>query len=91
MIQLTPSDCILLQSIGHSNTDIAEIRHGIKKTTYFILDEKSNKSQITEDEALTILGREEWLRGIARSSFYMETTRYGLAGERVRMETKLFS
>lgn len=91
MITLTPVDCLTLQSIGHSAADISEIKHGIKKTTYYLLDENSNKSEITEDEALTILGRDEWLRGIARSSFYMETTRFGLAGERVRMETKLYT
>ena len=89
--KLTRDDKEQLRESGHSASDISEISHGIAKTTYFLITVKDEPKQITETEAIGRLGREEWLRAISRSTFYAETTRYGLNGERIRVNTKLWA
>ena len=87
-ISLTHTDKSFLESKGHSHADIVEIVHCLKYTVYSLVTDDGTTLTIDVKEAIERLGREEWLKGIARSSFYSETTRTGLAGEKVLIRTK---
>lgn len=89
-ITLTAIEKQLLEMSGHSKQDIQDILKAIKKTTYELLGNNGLNKEISTDEAIEILGREEWVRGIARSTFYIHTTRSGLNGERVAMHSKVY-
>ena len=90
MATLTKQEKAELKEKGYSFSDIQEIVKGAKKTIYYLIAD-GNQTSIDENEAIERLGREEWLRGLARSSFHIGTNRYGLNGETVRMETRLYS
>ena len=87
-IALTHPDKIFLESKGHSHADIVEIIHCLKHTVYSLVTDDGTTLTIDAKEAIERLGRDEWLKGIARSSFYCETTRIGLSGEKVHIRTK---
>lgn len=91
MATLNTHDKKHLKSIGFSASDVQEIIKGAKKTKYYLLSDNGKMTAITEEEAIRRLGREEWLRGLGRSSFFVGTNRFGLSGERIRMETRIFS
>ena len=88
MLTLTKEDREMLIASGHSRSDIIEIVSSLKKTEYFLKSPSGDETSITPEEAASILGREEWARGVARSTFYSESTRYGLADERVVIRSK---
>ena len=75
-----------LKELGYSRNDVDEILSGIKKTTYTLPD--SDGKEISEAEAVEILGRDEWVRGLCRSAFYAQTTRLSTNNERVSLHTK---
>lgn len=83
MATLTKEERNMLIASGHSKSDITEIVSAIKKAEYFLLAPDGKETPISFDEAVSILGREEWARGIARATFYSQTTRYGLNDEKV--------
>ena len=87
---LTKEEKELLSSSGYSNSDIQQICAAVKKTKYALVTPDGKKLTITEQEAVERLGREEWLRGIARSTFYIDTIRYGLNNERIAMHSKVY-
>lgn len=87
---LTRDDRKFLDKIGHSISDIAEIGKFLGKTRYELITPDGETLTISENEAITRLGREEWLRGIGKSTFFVETTRWGLNGERVRIRTESY-
>ena len=80
-----------LSEAGYSNSDILQIAAAVKKTKYYLVTPDNKRHSITESEAIERLGREEWLRGIARSTFYVDTTRYGLNDERIAMHSKVYA
>ncbi len=80
-----------LSEAGYSNSDILQIAAAVKKTKYYLVTPDNNRHSITESEAIERLGREEWLRGIARSTFYIDTIRYGLNDERIAMHSKVYA
>ena len=80
-----------LSEAGYSNSDILQIAADVKKTKYYLVTPDNKRHSITESEAIERLGREEWLRGIARSTFYIDTTRYGLNDERIAMHSKVYA
>ena len=80
-----------LSEAGYSNSDILQIAAAVKKTKYYLVTPDNKRHSITESEAIERLGREEWLRGIARSTFYIDTTRYGLNDERIAMHSKVYA
>lgn len=81
-LTLTKEERDMLMSSGHSKNDINEIVASLKKTTYFLKCGAVEKP-LTPTEAIDILGRTEWAKGVARATFYSETTRWGLNDERV--------
>ena len=90
--KLTETEKTVLRSTGHSFSDVREISNSIKNTKYYIIIQETGKQkEIDEEKAIRTLGREEWLRGISRSTFYNETTRWGINGERIKMVTKNWS
>jgi len=91
METLTKTEKQQLRDSGYSAADVSEISSMIKKTSYALVTEKNEKLTISEKEAIKRLGRDEWIRGICRSVFYTETTRYGLNGERLHLYTKNYS
>ena len=87
-VALTHTDKSFLEPKGHSHADIVEIAHCLKHTVYELVTSDESVLTIDAKEAIERLGRDEWLKGIARSSFYCETTRIGLSGEKVLIRTK---
>lgn len=75
---------------GHSRADIQFICSAIRHTTYALVSQDGEQLTITEEEAIRRLGRHEWVRGVARSAFYINTTRNGLNGERIRLHSKTY-
>lgn len=88
---LTKQEKEKLSSSGYSNSDIQQICGAVKKTKYALVSPDGKKHTITEEEAVERLGRDEWLRGIARSTFYIDTIRYGLNNERIAMHSKVYA
>lgn len=81
-IALTTDEKTMLMKSGHSKNDINEIVSSVKKTKYF-LKNGQEETPLSPEEAINILGRDEWARGVARATFYGESTRWGLNDERV--------
>ena len=79
-----------LRQSGHSNADIYFILSALKKTRYALIEANGDRKDISEDEAIRRLGREEWVKGVARSAFYITTTRFGINGERIAMHSKTY-
>lgn len=75
---------------GYSRTDINEIIRAARKTSYFLVCGQQRLT-IPESEAVERLGREEWLKGITRSAFHIDTTRHGLNGEMIHMHSKVYA
>lgn len=75
---------------GHSRADIQFICSAIRRTSYALVSQDGRQLTITEEEAIRRLGRHEWVRGVARSAFYINTTRNGLNGERIRLHSKMY-
>lgn len=75
---------------GHSRADIQFICSAIKHTSYALVSQDGKQLTITEEEAIRRLGRHEWVRGVARSAFYITSTRNGLNGERIRLHSKMY-
>ena len=69
-MKLTKQDKELLKRYGHSEDDIKQIARAIQRTEYTV-----DGAQITADEAVTILGREDFLSGISRSAFHYTASR----------------
>lgn len=88
--KLTVEEKINLRQSGYSNSDIQEIQQAIPKTTYTVIEPSGFRRELTEEEAIASLGREEWLKAISRSTFYVETFRYSLTGEKVRVYSKVW-
>ena len=88
-MKLTPPDKAFLEQIGHSSADIQEIMYAIKRTTYTLITERGEEA-LTEDDAVNILGREGWLRGIGVSTFSITSIRYGLNDEKVKFFSKVY-
>ena len=90
MTKLTSGERATLRNEGYSVNDIREITRTIKTTTYNEVLPSGETRAISEATAISILGREEWLRGVARSAFHVETTRYGKKGERIHLYSKIW-
>ena len=87
---LSAEDKKILELSGHSRSDIAEIQSAIKQTSYAVVCDNGERLTISQEEAIRRLGRVEWLRGIARSAFYADTTRIGIKGERIALHSKMY-
>lgn len=81
-MKLTSEDKKLLTEWGYPEEDFNQIERATTKTTY-----ESNRNKVTADEAIDILGREEYLSGIARSAFHWSACREGKEGQRVYFDS----
>lgn len=85
-MKLTKNDKELLKSWGYEDKDILQIEEATIKTTYEMDDKK-----ISIKKAIQVLGREEFLSGIARSAFHWNCVRTNKNGETVFFDSsKLF-
>lgn len=89
-VALTADEKEMLMKSGHSKSDINEIVSCVKKTKYF-LKNGQEETPLSPEEAINILGRDEWAKGIARATFYGETTRWGLNNERVAVRANNYT
>ena len=88
-MKLTKEDKKLLKGCGVEEEDFDQIERATKKTVYELKD-KDGTREITQEEALRILGREEFLSGISRSSFHYSAVREN-GGKRIYFDSsKLF-
>ena len=72
MMKLTSEDKQLLISWGYAENDFRQIEEAMQKSkTKYTL----GSFQISRDEALRLLGRREYLSGIARSAFHYTAAR----------------
>lgn len=77
-MKLTSEDKELLLCWGYKEEDFLQIEAAMRKsiTKYEIADKK-----IKREEAIEMLGREEYLSGIARSAFHWSAARVTSNGE----------
>lgn len=83
---LTSEDKRFLSRIGHSARDIMDISQAAKKTEYHIIMQ-GRTVPIKDNEAIDILGRETFLRGLAWSTFNWKTRRENDKGEIVYFDS----
>lgn len=78
--KLTEDDIALLREWGETNDDdIRQIERctSEKWTKYELTDKKQGIcKKISREEAIEILGREEWLSGMQRCAFHCSAVRY---------------
>lgn len=77
-MKLTKEDKEYLKENGFTESDFEQIEKvtAKSKTTYRVVNLSNGKSHtITRERAIEILGRENWLSGIARSAFHFTAVR----------------
>ena len=78
MKNLSDSDISYLKSIGYPDTDMKLINKSVKATIFTLWQETVNgyKGKIIKwDEVVAILGKEQALSGLARSTFHFSAIR----------------
>lgn len=87
VMKLTNEDKELILDWGHSEDDFWQIEEAMKKkyTTYELTG--ADARVITREEAIEILGREEYLSGICRSAFHFSAFREGYGGREVYFDS----
>lgn len=88
--KLTKDERIILNQRGYSLTDIREIQRSIKQTTYHLILPNVTDKPLTLSQVIDMMGREQWLEGLARSTFHTEAFRTGLNGERIRFYSRVW-
>lgn len=73
-MKLTNKDKKYLIAIGYSDNDLTAIEDAIRNIRYDVFD--SIPINITQKEAIRLLGREEYLSGVARATFHSSAVRY---------------
>lgn len=85
-MKLTIEDKEILTKWGYPESDFKQIEKAITKTIY-----ETKEGKITKEEALNILGKREFLSGIARSAFHWSACRNNEKGQIVYFNSsKLF-
>ena len=93
ILKLTNEDKKLLKNWGYPDEDLTQIERATTKTKYELARTSFNTSEnkISTDEAIEILGRKEYLSGIARSAFHWSACRQNEKGQTVYFNSsKLF-
>ena len=81
-MKLTTKDIELLKSWGYLQEDIPQIQKAISRSSYSLYNGKTDEENfISASEALDILGRKEFLSGIARSAFHWGSCRETSKGD----------
>ena len=88
MAVLTAKEKKQLLQDGYSKADVTEITICVKNISYTLIANEGTELTIAESEAKERLGQEEWLKGVARATFFTDTTRDGLSGERIHIHCK---
>ena len=70
-MKLTKDDKDYLKSIGYTDDDMQQIEETSRKTTFV----NDYGEKISADSAIHILGRKDFLSGIARSAFHHSALR----------------
>ncbi len=91
MKYLNEKDRDYLFERGFSETDLKEIEYAISKTRYYIVNPDGTHIDITPTQAENKLGHEEWLNAIAKSAFFVETTRVTDNNEKIKLHSKIYS
>lgn len=73
-MKLTNKDKKYLIAIGYSDNDLTAIEDAIRNIRYEVFD--SIPINITQKEAIRLLGREEYLSGVARATFHSSAVRH---------------
>lgn len=85
-MKLTKSEIETLNKWGYPDKDILQIEQAIKICKYW--DE--NDKRVSRKKTIEMLGREEWLSGIARAAFHWDSVR-GEEGNTILFDcSKLF-
>ena len=87
-MKLTNEDKALLLDWGYTEKDFAQIEEAFKKskTTYTL-----GSQRIVREKAIAVLGRRNYLSGIARSAFHYTAARETADGQFVYFDSsKLF-
>lgn len=84
-MRLSVSDKNFLSEIGYSEFDCKQIERASGKTCY----EYENK-RIGQKRAIELLGRENYLSGLARSAFHWSATRETPEGNFVSFDSSRF-
>ena len=75
-MKLTNKDKKYLIAIGYSDNDLTAIEDAIRNIRYEVEVFDSIPINITQKEAIRILGREEFLSGVARATFHSSAVRH---------------
>ena len=76
-MRLTKTDKAYLRSINEGDEYFPQIEEAMDKTTYELCDKDGKETirTITREEAIELLGRENWLNGLDRSAFHWTAMR----------------
>ena len=87
-MKLTKKDIQLITSWGFPEEDLKQIERATTKTKTIY---EFKCKEISRDEAIEILGRDQYLSGICRSAFHYTSARYNDKNETVYFNSsKLF-
>ncbi len=94
-MRLTHADKVLLKSWGFTDQDMFQIEEATKRAIYTTYKPDASGKlvavKIKNTEALSILGRSNYLSGISRSAFHYTSERSNGKGEIVFFDTsKMF-
>lgn len=93
-MRLTKEDKEFLRSLYEGEEYFPQIEEAMDNTTYELCDEDGKETirTITREEAIELLGRENWISGIDRSAFHWTAMRQTKDGKNYIMfnSSKLF-
>lgn len=74
-MKLTETERIFLKKRGYSDKDFPQIEMAIDISEYHLYNNQEKSVSITSEKAIKLLGKEEFLSGIARSAFHWSAVR----------------
>lgn len=74
-MKLTETERIFLKKRGYSDKDFSQIEMAIDISEYHLYNNQEKSVSITSEKAIKLLGKEEFLSGIARSAFHWSAVR----------------
>ena len=85
VMRFSDEDIKIMKSWGCTPEDIAQIGRALRKTNF-----EYNGKRISREKALDLLGRREFLSGIARAAFHVTAVRLTDRGEKVLIDSSRF-
>ena len=74
-MKLTNSDTEILKEYGYEDEDFAQIQRALDKRNTKYTTYTDNEKPITREEVIKLLGKENFLSGLARSCFHYTAVR----------------